>query len=131
MQQIHVVTLMQSWQVCTAVCNLLCEVIRVRHKIKSLRQRSVYVTPWLLEQAPPTMNAIEFAWWSLWRWLRMRKRDPVDMEIIGLKVTFRWRNEKRSSARRFSIDFKGTKWAFFGGKRIHSTWFWKGSSKLN
>ncbi len=36
-------------------------------------------------------EAIEFAQWSLWLWLRPRKQDPVNMEIIQLRITlWRW-----------------------------------------
>ena len=38
--------------------------------------------------------------------------------ILNLAETFFWEPTSR---------FKGTKWTLFGGKRIHSTWYWKGS----
>ena len=34
---------------------------------------------------------IDFVWRSIWSWVRTRKRDPVDMEIIRLHVTLWWR----------------------------------------
>ncbi len=56
-----------------------------------IRYRRGYLTPWWLDHAPfiTMMKAIEFAWWSLWSWLTTLKRDPVNMEIIGLHVTLR------------------------------------------
>ena len=58
-----------------------------------IRHRSGYVTP--LVTGSRTFHSdqctIDFVWRSIWSWVRTRKRDPVDMEIIRLHVTLWWR----------------------------------------
>ena len=69
-------------------CLILARVINVCF----IRHQSGYVTPFWLDHAHfiTMIKAIEFAWWSLWSWLRTGKHDQVDMKIIWLHVTLWW-----------------------------------------